>query len=455
MTAGIANAAHVRDGLAAARTHALRVLFAGVGLGSTGYIAAATVSAIVATDLVGSSTLAGLPAASVVLGSAFGAAWLSALMARRGRRLGLVTGYAVGAAGALVALAAVLLRAFPLFLAGTMLLGIANSANQLSRYAASDMVPAARRASTLSTVVWAGTIGGVLGPNLGTLAGGFLAGFGIPELAGVYVVTLALVAAAAAVAYVWLRPDPSALAWMPEPVTSGRAGRTDAGAPIDRAAADEASSDRAAAHPVPSYPDATVRQLLRRPSVQAAVVALVSGQVVMTLIMTMTAVHMTEHGHDIGAVGLVISGHVFGMYALSPLSGRLTDRLGPLPVIVMGLLVSAMAALIGAMAPPDGGPILFLALALLGYGWNMSFVGGSTLLSSGLASAERTRIQGMADALIWCSAGAASLGSGVVQSVAGFTALCLLGLGMALVPAAMLVARRRATRASAAQGVAG
>ena len=183
--------------------------------------------------------------------------------------------------------------------------------------------------------------------------------------------------------------------------------------------------------------------LLRRPSVRAAVIALVAGQVVMTLIMTMTAVHMTQHGHDLTAVGVVISGHVFGMFALSPLSGRLTDRLGPMPVILAGLALSAGSAVIGAAAPPDGGPQLFLALFLLGYGWNLGYVAGSSLLSSGLASADRTRIQGVADALIWCSAAAASLGSGLVQSVAGFTALCLLGVALAVIPGMVLLARRR------------
>jgi MFS family permease len=163
----------------------------------------------------------------------------------------------------------------------------------------------------------------------------------------------------------------------------------------------------------------------------------------MTLIMTMTAVHMTEHGHDIAAVGIVISGHVFGMFALSPLSGRLTDRLGPMPVILAGLCLSAAAAVMAAAAPPDGGPQLFLALFLLGYGWNLGYVAGSSLLSSGLASADRTRIQGVADALIWCSAAAASLGSGVVQSVAGFAALCILGVALAVGPALVLVARHR------------
>src|SRR5690606_31634766 len=144
-------------------------------------------------------------------------AWLSAIMSRRGRRAGLVTGYAVGTLGALIALGAILLRMFPLFLAGTLLLGIANSANQLSRYAAADMVSSERRASTLSRVVWAATIGGVLGPSLGTIAGRLLADMGAPELAGVYAVTLALVAAAAVIAWWLLRPDPSDLAWRPDP----------------------------------------------------------------------------------------------------------------------------------------------------------------------------------------------------------------------------------------------
>jgi MFS family permease len=143
------------------------------------------------------------------------------------------------------------------------------------------------------------------------------------------------------------------------------------------------------------------------------------------------------------------------MFALSPLSGRLTDRLGPLPVILAGLCVSAGAAVMGAVAPPDGGLLLFVALFLLGFGWNLGFVAGSTLLSSGLASAERTRIQGFADALIWCSAAAASLGSGVVQTVAGYTALCLVGLALALAPALLLAIRRREAAASAVGPVAG
>jgi MFS family permease len=169
----------------------------------------------------------------------------------------------------------------------------------------------------------------------------------------------------------------------------------------------------------------------------------------MVLIMTMTPLHMTDHGHDLAAVGLVISGHTFGMFALSPLSGRLTDRFGSPPVMIAGLGVVGAASLLSAVAPADGGILLFLALFLLGYGWNMGYVAGSALLSSGLSLVERTRIQGATDALIWSSAAAASLSSGLVVAVAGYTALGLLGAALVVVPAWIVVGRHRRMAATA------
>jgi MFS family permease len=184
--------------------------------------------------------------------------------------------------------------------------------------------------------------------------------------------------------------------------------------------------------------------ILRRRHIPAVVVALVAGQAVMVLIMTMTPLHMADHGHDLAAVGLVISGHTFGMYALSPISGRLTDRFGSAAIVTAGLGVIAFSAVLSAVAPPDGGPMLFLALFLLGYGWNLGFVAGSALLTHGLEIAERTRLQGLTDALIWSSSAAASIGSGVVVAVAGFTALGLLGAALVVIPAWLVIARRRA-----------
>ena len=184
-------------------------------------------------------------------------------------------------------------------------------------------------------------------------------------------------------------------------------------------------------------------ELLRRPAVIAAIAGLITCQVVMTLIMTMTPLHMTDHGHDLAAVGIVISGHTFGMFALSPLSGRLTDRFGSPAVIVAGLVVLGIASVMAAAAPPDGGVVLFVALFLLGYGWNLGYVAGSALLSSGLNLAERTRLQGLTDAFIWSSAAAASLSSGIVVAAAGYATLGLIGTGLVALPMIVLYGLRR------------
>ncbi|MBX3030172.1 MAG: MFS transporter [Chloroflexi bacterium] len=442
--------------LEAARRRALRTLFAGVALGSTGYIAASTIAAIAAELLSGSAALAGLPAAAVVVGSALGSAVLAGIMVRRGRRFGLTVGYLVGAAGAAVAMLALVLGSFPLFLGGTFLMGTANSANLMSRYAAAAMVPSVRRGSAVATVVWGATVGAVVGPNLGTFVGGLIGGSGhhagLPErdaLVGVYLVPLAFVAAAAVLSFLRLRPDPSELAVADTP----RHGPGPEAAPAADGRPSTGDERVASASSVPGrardLPERT-RDLLMRPAVATALLALIAGQVVMVLIMTMTPLHMTDHGHDIGAVGLVISGHVFGMYALSPVTGRITDRLGALRVAVLGPIVLAGAAVVAALAPPDGGVVLFAALFLIGYGWNLGFVAGSAMLASSLRGADRTRLEGTTDALIWGSSAVASLGSGVMLEVAGFTALCLLGLAIALLTTLVLVPRLRAQRATGA-----
>jgi MFS family permease len=352
----------------------------------------------------------------VVAGAALGATLLSRLMVRRGRRTGLAAGYAVGVAGAMLATLAIIVRSMPLLLFGTLLVGFGNASNQLSRYAAADMFPVHRRASALGTVVWAATIGAVLGPNLVGPSGTVAEWFGLPRLSGPYIVPIFFVGLAAILSWVFLRPDPFELA--------------------DRSTADgsDAVDGDAAA--------TSTRELLRRPTVATALIALVAGQVVMVLIMTMTPLHMTAHGHHLETVGLVISGHVFGMYALAPLSGRLTDRFGSLPVILAGLLIIALSSLLAAVAPPEGGALLFIALFLLGYGWNLGYVAGSALLSHGLELAERTRLQGTTDSIIWSSAAAASLGSGIVVAAASYTALGLMGAAVVIVPIWLFATRR-------------
>jgi MFS family permease len=388
---------------------------AGVALGSTGHIAAVTVATIVAKDLAGTTIWSGAPSAAVILGAAAGATILSRYMASHGRRGGLALGYLIGVIGALVATVAVAAGSLPIFIVGIVLIGFGNSSNLLSRYAAADLFPAARRASAIGLVVWGSTLGAVLGPNLVGWAGEVSERIGLPALAGAYLLPIVFVGAAAVLSFVMLRPDPYELAYAPE-------------------------TDELARAPGMS----SLESILRRPHIPAVIIALVAGQAVMVLIMTMTPLHMAEHGHDLAAVGLVISGHTFGMFALSPISGRLTDRFGSAPIVTTGLGVIAFSAVLSAVAPPEGGPALFVALFLLGYGWNLGFVAGSALLTHGLEITERTRIQGLTDALIWSSSAAASIGSGVVVAVAGFTALGLLGAGLVVIPAWLVVRRRRA-----------
>jgi MFS family permease len=389
-------------------------LILGVGLGSTGYIAAITVATIVAKDLSGGSAFAGLPGAAIVLGSATASQLLSRFMVRHGRRAGLTLGYGVGAAGAVGAGVAVILGSFPLFLLSTVFMGCANASNQLSRYTAADMYDETKRATAIGLVVWGSTFGAVVGPNLVTIAGDAADLLSLPRLAGTYGVPIIFVTAAALLTLVSLRPDPASLA----PVTAAETPGGGAG----------------------------VAQIVARPRVFAAIIALVIGQVVMVLVMTMTPLHMADHGHGLDAVGLVISGHTFGMFALSPLSGRLASRFGTPLVIAAGLAVLAFSSALAAVAPPDGGVILFLALFLLGWGWNLGFVAGSALLTEGLSISERTRLQGATDALIWSSAAAAALGSGVVVAVASYTALGLLGAALIGLPVWAMLRGRTALR---------
>jgi MFS family permease len=398
--------------LAAQRRRALWTLIAGVALGSTGHIAAVTVATIVAEDLTGTTSWTGAPGATVVTGAALGSTVLSAVMARRGRRPGLALGYLIGVIGAAIATAAVVLRSFPLLLAGTLLIGFGNTANHLSRYAAADMAAPSRRAAAIGTVVWGSTVGAVVGPNLVGWAGGLAGAVGLPALAGAYLIPMVFVTAAAVLTFVFLRPDPFELA-------------------------DEAATA------VGQSTVSSVADIIRRPAVLVALSTLVAGQFVMVLIMTFTPLHMTSHGHGLAMVGFVMSAHTFGMYALAPISGRLTTLLGDVPVILLGSLVLALAAAMSAVAPPEGGAILLVALFLLGFGWNLGFVAGSAMLSGGVSSAERTRLQGVIDAFVWSTGGAASVSSGLIVSAAGYTALGITGLGVVMLLAAMVIGRRR------------
>ncbi len=158
----------------------------------------------------------------------------------------------------------------------------------------------------------------------------------------------------------------------------------------------------------------------------------------------MTPLQLEHGGHGLTELGWVLGAHMVGMFALAPLSGRIADRFGARTAIYSGLGVLVLSVTTVVLAPTSHDVGLPLGLFLLGYGWNLGFVAGSSLLTSGLSLAERTRVQGVADGVVWSSAALSSLSSGVIVAGASYTALGLLGLGLLIPPAALLLARRGA-----------
>ncbi|MHB1131777.1 MAG: MFS transporter [Chloroflexota bacterium] len=386
-----------------------RLLFIAQSLGSAGFIAAFTVNAIVGADLSGQAALAGLPGAIYVFGGAFASLAWGYAMDSIGRRGGLVLGLAIGVVGAAIAGGAVLGRSFPFFLAGLALMGVANAALQLGRFAAAEVHPPSQRGRAISNVVLGGTAGAVLGPLMVGPTGQWALQAGLSELAGPYSVGFALFAVAAVVLFVGLRPDPR-----------------DLGLEIARL------------HPEPALhagPARSISGLLREPGVVVAMGSMVFAQLVMTMVMVITSLHMTAHAHPLAAISVVISSHTIGMFAFSVLSGRLSDRWGRGPVILVGtgtLLVSCLAAPWSTDLVP-----LAAALFLLGLGWNFSYVGGSTLLSDQLSPSERAKTQGFNDLLLGLASATGSLGSGVVFASAGFGVMATVGAVVSLIPLAL------------------
>ena len=285
----------------AVQRRTLRTLIVSQVLGGVGVAVGLAVGALLAEDLSGSTTLAGLATTAAVLGSAVAAVPLARLMAARGRRPGLALGYLIGAAGAGVVVLAAVADAYWLLLAGLCLFGVATAANMQARYAATDLAEPAHRGRALATVVWATTIGAVAGPNLSGPAGGTAVAANLPEFAGPFMWSgLAFLLAGAVVALL-LRPDP---------LLTARAGQPSAG-------------------PVPAVSlRASLDVIRRHPRALVGLAAIAVSHLVMISVMTLTPVHMHHGGAQLRLVGLVFSVHVAGMYALSPVVGWAADRFG-------------------------------------------------------------------------------------------------------------------------------
>jgi MFS family permease len=323
-----------------------------------------------------------------------------------GRRGGLALGLITGALGAGLAFWATNSNQMVVFLGGMLLMGVAYAAMALGRFAAAEVNPPQHRGRAIANVVLGGTLGAIFGPLLVGPAGQAAQSRGMDEFSGAYAISLSFFAVAALVVFTALRPDPK-----------------DIGRELTRL---YPSSD--------SVPDRNepLEQILRRPAVLMAMLSMVSAQVVMVSVMVLTALHMRDHQHGLGAVSLVISAHTIGMFAFSAVSGRLADRWGRAPVILSG----AAGLLLACLAAPLSNLTFAMAISLflLGLGWNFCFVGGSTLLSDHLSASERSRTQGFNDLLVGLASALGSLGSGIIFARYGYTVMTLAGALLSLIP---------------------
>lgn len=353
-------------------------------------VAASAVSTIlIADDL--SPALAGLPNTAGVLGTAVGAMVVGWWTARLGRAHALRTGYGVGVSGGALTVMAAVGAPVALLFMGMFLLGVGNAASLLSRYAAADVVPASRRAWAMSTVIWASTAGAAGGPFLMAPFQSFATYLGLPAIAGPFLLAVAAVfAALVASTYI-------------------RAGQPAAEPELD--------------HHEPSAPS-------RRTSVVLAAGVMIVGHLVMVALMTAVPVHAHLHGDGLGVLGVMLSAHTLGMFALSPLTGWLIDRSGPRPVMLAGLALLLVSALLISQAGLAFTPALFL----LGYAWNLCYLGGSAQLAG-------TDLESRVESSIWTVAALATAASPWLFTLGGFPVLAVISAVVA-VPLLVLVARR-------------
>ncbi|KPC76631.1 MFS transporter [Streptomyces sp. NRRL WC-3753] len=417
------NAAPTAPGLisdpAQAQRRILRVLVASQILSGAGLAAGVTVGALLAQDMLGTTSLAGLPSALFTAGSALTAITVGRISQARGRRPGLATGYLTGAIGSAgVIVAAVLDTPVLLFLA-LFVYGAGTATNLQARYAGADLAPPGHRARAVSTVLVATTLGGVAGPNLAAPAGTLAEHLGIPHLAGLFVISGAAYALAALVLALWLRPDPLLLA------------RT-----VARAKEADAATGPAAGGDTDTG---------ARGGVVLGALVMILTQLVMVAIMTMTPVHMHDHGHSTAASGLVIGIHIGAMYLPSPLTGWLVDRYGRMKIAAASGTTLLAAGLLAAAAPGDSVALLALALALLGLGWNFGLVSGTAIITDTVPLATRAKTQGLVDVSIAIAGATGGITSGIMVAATSYPALALTGgaLSLALLPAVAATAHRR------------
>lgn len=360
--------------------------------------------ALLAASMTDSEAFAGLVQTAGVLGAAIFALPLARIALTKGRRPALASGYGLGIIGAILVIIGAVSSQIAVVLFGSLFVGVASAASLQARYAATDLALPQHRARSLSYVVWAATIGAVLGPNLLNFSGSVGLSLGLPQLSGPYVISGVALICAVIVLIIALRPDPFLLA------TKLRQD-LDPGTAIQH----------------PKLRDG-IEHLRTRPRAVLGIGAISVGHVVMVMVMVMTPVHMAQVDVTLQLIGLVISVHVAGMYALSPLVGMAVDRFGRVPMVVVGIVILTASCVISGLAPADNVLVLGIGLFLLGLGWSFTLIAGSTLVTDSVQANERPSVQGLSDLSMNAAGALGGIAAGFIMWIGGYGWLCALAI---------------------------
>ncbi|AXT84501.1 MFS transporter [Aeromicrobium sp. A1-2] len=395
-----------------AQRRILWVLVSAQVVGGIGNGAGIAVGALLIKDVSGSSGWAGMAVVMLTLGAAAFTIPLSSIAARTGRRPALTLGWMTGAAGAAIVVLGAELESLTAILGGLLLFGASTAANLQSRFAAVDRAEPGQIGRSLSIVVWSTTIGAVAGPNL-TGPGAALAGsLGLPDLSGPVLFSATGFAIAGLLTFVLLRPDP--LIHLADGPPAPRGIRT-------------------------ALPHVRGRTF-------TAVWAIGSSHAVMVAVMALTSVHMQDHGSALSVIGLTISLHIAGMYALSPVMGWLSDAWGADQTILLGQVILLLAVAVAGTSGHSDVQIT-VGLVLLGIGWSASVIAGAAKLTASLEPEHRPVVQGFSDLVMNLAGALGGLLAGIVVAISGFGTLNAAAAVLTLPVIALVLSGRRVAAA--------
>ncbi|WP_309619831.1 MFS transporter [Salinibacterium sp.] len=387
----------------AIQSRIVRVLVAGQVLAGLGQGATLAIGAVIANEVAGEA-FSGAAATSSTLGAAIAAIPLARLAQRLGRRPALALGAATAASGSILTVIATGLEFFPVLIVGFAMLGVGTAVGLQARFAATDVAEPSRRGRDLSLVVWSTTIGAVVGPNLFGPGVAIQDALGLPEHTGSFVIAIAAQVMASLLYLTALRPDPLILA-------------------------------RGRAVLALATPDAGV--VRGRMALVFAIGSIAISHAVMVSVMSMTPVHLSNHGASLTIIGFTISLHVAGMFGLAPLFGWASDRWGRLPVILGGQALLATAVILIGLAS-ESTLFVTVALVVLGLGWSAATVSGSALVSDLVTGATRLRVQGRTDTIMSLAGAVGAGAAGPVLAQIGYSGLAWVAGGLVVVAASIV-----------------